>query len=244
MPIIQVPSTLGTGVSVTSGAGSPEGAVVAGVGSLYLQTDAIFGETLWRKGSGIGNTGWLPTYTVSPSIRIGGAIIFTPNNETMYVDDVDIIKTDNHLVVAKSLTLNAGDINLLNGGGFRQTADGWTQDNVAASQTNVELTRATGRFRAARSGSVTGVIATLTEARTAGTLTVTVFKNTGLAGAAGATIGLSAVINATNTSRKATVQDKDTDTFAAGDEIYAVVTTDSGWLPTTSDLRVAIEIED
>lgn len=129
-------------------------------------------------------------------------------------------------------------------GGYRQTIDGWTQDNVAASQTNVELTRATGRFRAARAGSVTAVLATLTEARTAGTLTVDVFKNTGLAGAAGSSIGLTAVIDGTNTSRKATTQAKDTDAFAAGDELYAVVTTDGSWLPTTSDLRVAIEVED
>lgn len=129
-------------------------------------------------------------------------------------------------------------------GGYRQTIDGWTQDNVVASQTNVELVRGTGRFRAARAGSVTAVIVTATEARTAGTLTVTVFKNTGLAGAAGATIGLTAVLDGTNTSRKATTQAKDTDTFAAGDELYVVVTTDAGWLPVTSDIRCAIEIED
>lgn len=129
-------------------------------------------------------------------------------------------------------------------GGYRQTIDGWTQDNVAASQTNVELTRATGRFRATRAGSVTGVIVTATEARTNGTLTVTVFKNTGLAGAAGATIGLTAVLDGTNTSRKATLQAKDLDTFAAGDELYIVVTTDGSWTPTTSDIRCAIEIED
>jgi len=128
-------------------------------------------------------------------------------------------------------------------GGFRQTVDGWTQDNVAANQTNVELTRAVGRWRAPRAGSVTGVIVTATEARTAGTLTATVFKNTGLAGAAGATIGLTAVLDGTNTSRKATTQLKDTDAFAAGDELYAVVTTDAGWLPTTSDIRIAIEVE-
>lgn len=140
---------------------------------------------------------------------------------------------------------NTGDIgHSVVTGGFRQTIDGWIQDNVSASQTNVELTRATGRFRAARAGSVTAVVVTATEARTAGTLTVDVFKNTGLAGAAGSSIGLTAVLDGTNTSRKATTQAKDTDTFAAGDELYAVVTTDSAWLPVTSDIRVAIEVED
>ena len=123
------------------------------------------------------------------------------------------------------------------------TIDGFYQDNVAASQTNVELIRAVGRWRATQAGSITGVVATMTEARTAGTLTVTVFKNTGLAGAAGSSVGLTAVIDGTNTSRKATTQAKDTDTFAAGDELYLVVTTDSGWLPVTSDLIAALEVE-
>ena len=121
--------------------------------------------------------------------------------------------------------------------------DGFTQDNVAASQTNVELARAIGRWRAVQAGSVTGVVATMSEARTAGTLTVTVFKNTGLAGAAGSSIGLTAVIDGTNTSRKATTQAKDLDTFAAGDELWIVVTTDGSWTPTTSDLSAALEVE-
>ena len=123
------------------------------------------------------------------------------------------------------------------------TIDGWYQDDVIASQTNVELTRAMGRWRATQAGSVTGVVATMTEARTAGTLTVTVFKNTGLAGATGASVGLTAVIDGTNTSRKATTQAKDLDTFVAGDELYLVITTDGSWTPTTSDLRAALEME-
>lgn len=141
-----------------------------------------------------------------------------------------------------SPSLPFGDITAT--GGFRQTIDGWNQDNVVANQTNVELVRATGRFRAARAGSITGLVVTATEARTAGILTVTVFKNTGLAGATGSSIGLTAVLDGSNTSRKATTQNKDAETFAVGDEIYAVVTTDSSWLPVTSDIRVAIEIED
>lgn len=126
---------------------------------------------------------------------------------------------------------------------YRQTIDGWFQDNVAASQTDVELSRADGRFRAVRAGSVTGVVVTATEARTAGTLTVTVFKNTGLAGATGSTIGLTAVLDVNNTSRKATTQAKDSDTFAAGDELYICVTTDGSWAPTTADIRCAVEVE-
>ncbi len=39
-------------------AGTPEGAVTADVGTLYLQSDGTFGEVLWVKESGSGNTGW------------------------------------------------------------------------------------------------------------------------------------------------------------------------------------------
>jgi hypothetical protein len=49
---------LATGVTVRSGAGSPEGVVSARVGSLYLRTDGGATTTLYVKTSGTGNTGW------------------------------------------------------------------------------------------------------------------------------------------------------------------------------------------
>jgi len=121
--------------------------------------------------------------------------------------------------------------------------DGWTQDNVTANQTNIELTRATGRWRATRAGSVTGLVVTSTLARTAGTLTIKLFKNTGLAGAAGAQLGtITAVLDGTNTSRLSSIQKTGSATFAAGDELFITVTTDSAWTPTTSGIRCALEI--
>jgi hypothetical protein len=139
-------------------------------------------------------------------------------------------------------------VNIQDTGGFRQTIDGWNQDNVVASQTDVELTRAVGRFRAVRAGSVTGVVVTSTEARTNGTLTVTAWKNTGLAGATTGpnvtSLGFSAVLDATNTSRHAATQGKDIDVFFAGDELFLRVTTTGTWTPTSADIRCAIEIED
>lgn len=129
------------------------------------------------------------------------------------------------------------------GDGPMQVVDGWTQDNVAASQTNVELTRAVGRFRAVRAGALTGLVVTSTEARTAGTLTVKVFKNTGLAGAAGSQLGtLQAVLDGTNTIEHASTQKPQGNGFAAGDELYITVTTDGSWTPTTADIRCALEI--
>jgi hypothetical protein len=42
------------------GAGSPEGAVIGTVGTLYLRTDGGAGTTLYVKESGSGLTGWVP----------------------------------------------------------------------------------------------------------------------------------------------------------------------------------------
>lgn len=41
------------------GTGTPEGAVAAPVGSVFLRTDGGAGTVLYVKESGIGNTGWI-----------------------------------------------------------------------------------------------------------------------------------------------------------------------------------------
>lgn len=126
-------------------------------------------------------------------------------------------------------------------GGFRQTIDGWFQDNVSISQTDVLLTKDdgatfTGKWIPIRAGSLTGVNVKTNDARTAGTLTVAVFKNA-------STTGLTAVLDGTNTISKATTQAKDTDTFVAGDELDIRITTDGSWAPTTADIRASLEVE-
>lgn len=45
-------------IYIKFGSGSPEGAVTANVGSLYLRTDGSTSTTLYVKTSGTGNTGW------------------------------------------------------------------------------------------------------------------------------------------------------------------------------------------
>ena len=45
-------------VTISSGSGTPEGAVTAVVGSLFLRTDGSTSTTLYVKTSGSGNTGW------------------------------------------------------------------------------------------------------------------------------------------------------------------------------------------
>lgn len=47
------------GPQVLSGTGSPEGAVTAPVGSLFLRTDGGTNTTVYRKEAGAGNTGWV-----------------------------------------------------------------------------------------------------------------------------------------------------------------------------------------
>lgn len=62
--VSQTGYVVGTGVqfaatnTITSGSGSPEGAVTAPVGSLFLRTNGGAGTTLYIKESGTGNTGW------------------------------------------------------------------------------------------------------------------------------------------------------------------------------------------
>ena len=49
--------TLGT-ITISTGAGTPEGVVTAVVGSLFLRTDGSTSTTLYVKTSGSSNTGW------------------------------------------------------------------------------------------------------------------------------------------------------------------------------------------
>ncbi len=44
---------------VVSGSGTPEAAVTAVVGTLYLRTNGGANTTLYIKESGVGNTGWV-----------------------------------------------------------------------------------------------------------------------------------------------------------------------------------------
>lgn len=47
-------------VTLSTGAGTPEGAVTAPIGSLFLRTDGSTSTTLYVKTSGVSNTGWTP----------------------------------------------------------------------------------------------------------------------------------------------------------------------------------------
>lgn len=56
---VTVPTPLNIStIKILVGAGTPEGAVTAVVGSLFLRTDGSTSTTLYVKTSGSGNTGW------------------------------------------------------------------------------------------------------------------------------------------------------------------------------------------
>jgi hypothetical protein len=58
--------------SWTSGSGSPEGIVVAPVGSLYSRTDGATDATIYRKESGVGAVGWVATSGVGAVASVDG----------------------------------------------------------------------------------------------------------------------------------------------------------------------------
>ena len=126
--------------------------------------------------------------------------------------------------------------------------DGRAKVGIAATQTIIPMDRSTGRFRAVRAGSITGLVVTTSLPRTgtSGTLTVTAYKNTGDAGAGGSTTGFNVQINS-NVSRASITQpvDVSTSTFLPGDELYLRVET-SGFVVGTPPFNVsaALEIED
>jgi hypothetical protein len=128
------------------------------------------------------------------------------------------------------------------GAGTRHMVGPFALDNVAGTVGNTDITGT--RFVPTRAGRVTAVVVKSTEARTAGTLTVNVFKNNGLSGAAGSAVGLSADLNGTDTITKvSTTESLDSAfAFAAGEEVWPKYST-SGWTPTTADIRVWIEVE-
>ena len=113
----------------------------------------------------------------------------------------------------------------------------WTQNDVAATQTNVALSCQNSQlfdtFKAVRAGFVTGLTSRLTEAVTAGTLTVTIAIN--------GTPGTLAVISTSGTGGVSTQTSGDA--FVAGDTISVVVTTTGTFTPITTDLECAVEVD-
>jgi hypothetical protein len=113
----------------------------------------------------------------------------------------------------------------------------WAQENVAASQTNVALSCLVSTnfdtIKMIRAGSIVGLGTRLTQAITAGTLTVVITKN-GVAGTLS--------IAHTSGTGSAATQAVGIDTYVAGDLIGIEITTTSGFLPNTTYFEAWLEV--
>lgn len=168
----------------------------------------------------------------------GNGVVDMQNIATGWVKGVPYITPTNN---ANGRYYGEKDGGLIFKDGYRHTVDGWHRTNVTASLTAQVLDRSgvagvAQQWIPVRQGSITGIVVRSTEARSAGTLTVEVYKN-------GVGTGLTAVLNGSNTTFKTTLQAKDADGFVAGDQIDVRITTDGSWAPTTADILVSIEVE-
>ena len=114
----------------------------------------------------------------------------------------------------------------------------WLKENLTASQTDQPLTllgyTSETEYVCPFPLCITHLRAILTEPRTAGELTVTIFKN-GVAVTVPAAITIDAD---TPQFANVDVDESQADRFALGDRLAVVFTTDASWLPVTSDLIV------
>ena len=193
----------------------------------------------------------LPNWQADPillkGLRGGGDADFEVKGGTVSTSLKDSAGTNNDLQVTHA----TGDVavrgDLVAAGGFRRSFDGWSITDVGGTVGATEIVRTNGRPQMLRAGSVTGVMVTLenSQARTAGTLTITVWKGT-INPASGlrtdSATALTAVLDGTNPVQKITLNAKDGIAFAAGDELFVKYAT-VGWTPTTADFRVVVEVE-
>lgn len=185
---------------------------------------------------------------LAKGIRGGGDADFDVRGGTATTSFKDAAGVNNDLQIDHT----TGDVAVrrdLNAvGGFRRYIDGWTVTNIAANVAATEVTRVAGRVLFPKAGSVLAVAVALAagQIRTAGTLTVEVWKSvidpaTGVR--TDSPLGLIAVIDAANPAFKVTSQAKDLDPIAAGNEVFLKYATDAGWLPVTADFTASVEVE-
>ena len=107
-------------VKITSGTGSPEGAVTAPVGSIYSRTDGGTNTTIYRKESGTGNTGWVAVSNAGGGGGISDgdtlSIGLTFPNTGLHILDTNashdlIIAPGSDLSADRTLTVTTGDAN-------------------------------------------------------------------------------------------------------------------------------------
>jgi hypothetical protein len=105
---------VGSATKIVTGTGSPESAVTAPQGSLFLRTDGGSGTTLYEKASGSGNTGWVANGTGSGSgTSPGGSDTYVQFNDGgSFGGDSGLVfnKTTDQLTIAGILSTGSGQI--------------------------------------------------------------------------------------------------------------------------------------
>jgi hypothetical protein len=92
--------------TMRSGTGSPESAVSANDGSIFLRTDGTGATGLYYKENGTGNTGWLPMAPWTQSITVGPISANTITIPSTAVSPIVIVSINN--------SGGAGTVNTIN----------------------------------------------------------------------------------------------------------------------------------
>ena len=116
---------------------------------------------------------------------------------------------------------------------------GWGQANVAAAQSAVQLGRYGATWHAPLilpfGGSVIGLLAGVSVARSAGSLTVQLYID-------GSASGMEVIIDADSPLAVEETAPAGEYIFEAGEKVTVRITTTADWLPTTADVLVAMEV--
>lgn len=215
--------------SIRTGTGTPESAVSAQVGSLFLRSDGSADTAVYRKESGTGNTGWVAL------------------TNTYALEDLsDVTATSPGAIAGKVLTWDgssAWDDNFV----YTESLGPWYLNDVPGTATTAmglayfntatALSRSTNPMRAGRTGYIVGARITSDAARSAGTCTVQVLLNgSGTAFDAG-----SVVLDGTRTTQDASIVTPGSGiAITSGSDTIGVQVVTSGWTPTTANIQVTL----
>lgn len=189
----------------------------------------------------------MTAYASSGHLRLGsktnGAdlyrVVTAPNTGGGLAADLGSLALDNVAGVVY-VKFGAADTDWAALGGGRYTPNEmWTQPDVAASQTNVQLetnvSQLFATWRAPRAGSIVGLVTRFSEAITAGSVTLTVRIN--------GTPGTLAATSVAGTGTQVT-QAPGVDTYAAGDLLDIAITTTGAFAPVTTDVEAYLQVQD